>query len=164
MMTKEEKKEYHKRYYQNNSEKQKADRKEWYQKNKEYALDWVRTYRKDNPEKVKASLKKYKDANSDTLRRKGREYSSRIRSTIFDILGNSCTRCGFSDVRALQIDHINGGGNIELRSIAGHKYKFILEKILNGSTEYQTLCANCNWIKRIENNEVPLKPPLSDIV
>src|SRR5690242_5812608 len=26
-----------------------------------------------------------------------------------EILGSSCKRCGFSDIRALQVDHINGG-------------------------------------------------------
>lgn len=29
----------------------------------------------------------------------------------------------------------------------------MLRRVLTNSSEYQLLCANCNWIKRSENNE-----------
>src|SRR3990167_3657310 len=38
------------------------------------------------------------------------------RSVVLDVLGNKCSRCGFSDKRALQIDHKNGGGALERKS------------------------------------------------
>ena len=31
-----------------------------------------------------------------------------LRNEVFLLLGNACKRCGFSDLRALQIDHIYG--------------------------------------------------------
>lgn len=78
----------------------------------------------------------------------------RARVKSINILGGKCKRCGFSDKRALQIDHINGGGLKELRRIGGYK---IYLRIINGDNsvrrEYQILCANCNWIKRYENKE-----------
>jgi len=64
-----------------------------------------------------------------------------------------CRRCGFSDIRALQIDHINNDG---FRERKNNKSKirnstFVLrlprEEALN---KYQVLCANCNRIKYIE--------------
>jgi len=66
-----------------------------------------------------------------------------------------CFRCGFSDIRALQIDHINGGGTKELDTISsGGLYARILNlsevEIRNA---YQILCANCNMIKKEENRE-----------
>jgi len=66
-------------------------------------------------------------------------------------LGNKCCKCGFDDVRALQIDHIHGGGTKETSSMSTVAFykKVIKEKGVN----YQLLCANCNWIKRCENNE-----------
>ena len=92
-------------------------------------------------------------------------YPFRTKMKIFQLLGNRCVRCGFLDIRALQIDHVNGGGTNE-RRIAGttrtqthssnnlyYYYKYVLEKIQNGSKDYQLLCANCNWIKRWENKE-----------
>lgn len=66
-------------------------------------------------------------------------------------LGAQCEYCGFNDMRALQIDHVNGDGHKE-RAVR----KSICRNIaldLTDITRYQLLCANCNWIKRIENNE-----------
>ncbi len=76
------------------------------------------------------------------------------RQLILDILGNKCCRCGFSDYRALQIDHVNGNGAAETRGLSQKTYlNKILRSLQNGEGKYQLLCANCNWIKRYENNE-----------
>lgn len=77
---------------------------------------------------------------------------SELRKAVIQYLGGSCNRCGFSDYRALQIDHVSGGGRKERREIGCYK---IMKKILSGfhNNEYQLLCANCNAIKRIENKE-----------
>lgn len=66
-----------------------------------------------------------------------------------------CKRCGFSDWRALQVDHIHGGGKKEYASARTNQ---IASRILKmpqdeARAKYQVLCANCNWIKRYENNE-----------
>lgn len=87
-----------------------------------------------------------------------RKYSKRrrdkIRTEILQLLGNKCIRCGFSDPRALQIDHVHGYGHREKSSHGSELYyKLILRAIKNGSDDYQCLCANCNWIKRTENHE-----------
>lgn len=72
-----------------------------------------------------------------------------------NILGGKCVKCDFSDIRALQIDHINGGGNVELKYKTSRSsyLKSVIESFLNNENKYQVLCANCNWIKRYENNE-----------
>ena len=73
------------------------------------------------------------------------------RASAIKKLGEKCNHCGFSDIRALQIDHVNGDGRAE-RTIR----KSLNRKIALGLVDinrYQLLCANCNWIKRIENNE-----------
>lgn len=83
-----------------------------------------------------------------------REYCKRLRKAVFALLGDKCSRCGYSDYRALQIDHIYGGGQKEQIELGGPAS--ICRKILkmeHPETEYQTLCANCNWIKRYENSE-----------
>ncbi len=80
-----------------------------------------------------------------------------IRAAIIFLFNARCSRCGFSDIRALQIDHINGGGNKErdFNKIDSTSYYMgILKKLLVGSTEYRLLCANCNWIKKAENHEI----------
>jgi hypothetical protein len=72
---------------------------------------------------------------------------------LFDLLGRKCVNCGFDDERALQFDHINGGGT-EMRKVnrsLGY-YKTILEDP-DIKDHIQILCANCNWIKLMEEKE-----------
>lgn len=94
-------------------------------------------------------------------RKQMREYRDRIRLEIIRLLGGKCSNpnClipnGCSDIRCLQIDHVNGGGRKELEKFNSRVlyYKFVLEQIKSGSKDYQLLCANCNWIKKYENKE-----------
>jgi len=75
-----------------------------------------------------------------------------VKGKIFSILGHKCARCGFGDMRALQIDHVDGSGRKAKRGISIDRfYREILENLHTG--KFQILCANCNWIKREENNE-----------
>lgn len=78
-----------------------------------------------------------------------------IRVEMLTTLGGKCKKCGFADSRALQVDHINGGGNKERMSgrTSGYYFKNVTESFLRGENKYQLLCANCNWVKRHENNE-----------
>ena len=78
------------------------------------------------------------------------EYRRKQRLAAIAILGGVCKKCGFSDVRALQIDHINGGGVKELKKV--------IRSVLNKENKYQLLCANCNWIKRVLNKEATGRP------
>lgn len=66
-------------------------------------------------------------------------------------LGGKCA-CGFTDTRALQIDHIKGGGNDDRRKFGG-RWRLFYEYVAANPLKFQILCANCNAIKRIENSE-----------
>lgn len=89
-----------------------------------------------------------------------KEYQRKIRLITIEVLGNQCVKCGFLDKKALQIDHINGDGckDRQERKIAGKAngstyYKYVLQSFLKRENKYQLLCANCNWIKKYDNNE-----------
>jgi hypothetical protein len=60
---------------------------------------------------------------------------------------------GCTDVRALQFDHVDGGGSSELKYGygAGLAHLYRVKKDTTG--RYQVLCANCNWIKRHADRE-----------
>src|SRR6267154_5684723 len=77
-------------------------------------------------------------------------YNIRIRKAAIEFLGGNCTQCGFSDVRALQIDHINGGGAVERRTKIKNNFSLVKD-VFSSSGKYQLLCANCNVIKRVVN-------------
>lgn len=113
----------------------------------------AKNWRRDNPEKWAALKARRGPINGEWARR--RRASLRLRALA--ALGDKCVRCAFTDDRALQIDHVGGGGIKELKAY-GHRYyspKGYLETVITEaeSGKYQLLCANCNWIKRSENHE-----------
>ena len=97
----------------------------------------------------------YKDADAhrrmDAICR--RATNKRRRIEILNLLGGKCIECGFSDFRALAIDHKNGGGTAQHKATGGNYYNFVARSIHEGSTEYQCLCFNCNEIKKREKQE-----------
>lgn len=94
--------------------------------------------------------KKESDADRHRNRQSGYAYRTRLRGEVVQILGGKCSRCPVADFRCLQIDHVNGGGTKERQKIGPLA---IYRKIIKGATNYQLLCANCNWIKRYEEKE-----------
>lgn len=116
------------------------------------ASEYQRAYREArSPEQIKA-YKAY--CHEAYMRRK-----KRLRDAIHAILGNVCIRCGFADKRALHVDHINGDGRIDRNRWGSYRTKgALLKLIIEDSSRFQILCANCNWIKLIENGESPGGP------
>jgi len=94
-------------------------------------------WQKKNPEKVRAYYRKrYDKARMECL-----NYYSKGRFC--------CNLCGYNDIRALAIDHINGDGHEHRKEQQGGKIVFWLRR--NGFPNgFQILCHNCNWIKRLE--------------
>ncbi len=148
-------------------------------KHRETYLLRAKEYCKKHQDVIKARTKKWYAENKDDpkLRRRQLEYSHKhyfdnqerkseyshnrwlkMRLELLEYLGGKCERCGFDDYRALQIDHVNGGGVREMKNLKSLKSPIkYLERIKNNRSEYQLLCANCNWIKRDENNETAKK-------
>ena len=94
----------------------------------------------------------------DRFREANRSSKARFKHIVLSHYSGSngkprCVRCGFEDIRALTIDHIAGNGAQEKREKGtGEKFYYYLRK--HGFPEgYQTLCANCQFIKRVENKE-----------
>ena len=74
--------------------------------------------------------------------------------THYGVGGCTCVNCGFSDIRALCIDHIEARvkiNRLEKRRAGNSLYRWLRDnKYPKG---FQTLCMNCNFIKSQENNE-----------
>lgn len=90
------------------------------------------------------------DRKAKTAYVKGWNHRWRGRALMF--FGGQCAHCGFNDLRALQLDHINGDGAREKTSNRGGTY--YRRAVEAGHSKFQVLCANCNWIKRADNGEV----------
>lgn len=77
-----------------------------------------------------------------------------LKLRVFAHYGLKCVRCGFTDVRALSIDHVNGGGCAHRQQIGKHGTGFYQWLVRNGFPDgYQTLCMNCQYIKKLEERE-----------
>ena len=62
----------------------------------------------------------------------------------------ACVRCGYSNIPALSIDHINQADKTTSTS-GDHLYRFLRN---SGYPQgYQTLCMNCQWLKQHEEGE-----------
>lgn len=149
--------------------------KSYYEKHKEELKAKARANYYANKEKRAKQCKQYRLTHKEELARLGRIYylktrdkqraykiihernrSQALKTKIYELLGDTCVRCGFADKRALQIDHINGHGGQLLKGICTQKYyrSIIAMSDIERKATYQILCANCNWIKKAENNEV----------
>ena len=113
--------------------------KKWYEANKERARAQKRVVmmrlRMESPEKYRAQ----------SVAAKARE-----RGRLFEMYGHSCVRCGFSDKRALTLDHIKNNGNTE-RAELGERGVYRKAKAAYQPDDYQILCMNCQFIKRTED-------------
>lgn len=107
----------------------------------ESAARWNR----EHPERHAASERRYRQRHPEV----GREYKQKMRIRALDALGNRCCQCGFTDVRALEIDHINNGGCEDRRKRSRYSmYKGIVDGTARDN--FQALCANCHQIKSYE--------------
>jgi hypothetical protein len=143
-------KEYYHNYYLNHKNQSRQTAKKW---------------RTNNPDKVKEIQKNWKENNpehaKEIIKKSNHKVRLKIKLEIFNLLGSCCINPynqhdkPYTDIRALQIDHVNGNGNKERKQFNGTLpyYKYILEKIKLGSKDYQLMCSNCNNIKRFEENE-----------
>ena len=73
---------------------------------------------------------------------------SKLKTIVLAHYGNgklACVQCGYSNIEALCIDHINNDG---YKNRVNNLYKKL--RAQGFPTGYQTLCANCNTIKAHE--------------
>lgn len=141
-MTKTEyQREYRKKRLLLEPDYRKVEAQEYYQKHRERIDKRNRIWKLLNPDNVRAAyLQRTKD-----LRLKVLTYYSN--GTL------SCVRCGYNDIRALHLDHINDNG-VEDRKAHGKSQQFLVYLIKsNYPSGYQVLCANCNTIKEIERRK-----------
>jgi hypothetical protein len=116
---------------------------------------WKKEWRLKNPEKEKINLKKSnaKFNHSKKGYESRRKARNKKRQFILDFFGGKCVKCGFSDPRALQMDHKNGRKGEKRLGNIDKRYRFVRDFPKEARKIYQMLCANCNFIKMEENGE-----------
>jgi hypothetical protein len=119
----------------------------------------MREWRAKNPDKVKVINKRNYWKTHTTRRKSAKDQATKLRDSIFLILGTVCVECGYDDKRALQFDHVNGGGLKDTKRFKGHQtmLRYYRDNPEICKKKLQILCANCNWIKKHDNDEVTEK-------
>lgn len=148
-------KEYDRKYYAEHREEILRKHRKYNQEHRERINKAQRKYRKKYPEKRKEITRRHYQKHREEVLIKTRERAFKLRMKVLRALGGKCVYCGFSDFKALEIDHVEGGGNKEIRSL--HRYAYlnhVLSEVKKGSRKYQLLCSNCNSIKRYEKMKI----------
>ena len=145
-------------YYYRNREAILAKKIEEYKDPETKARKWVivKNSRLKNPEVTRRNKSKggvvYRRKYTEKLKIKHAAEYKELRVRVLESLGGiKCVKCGYDDYRAMQIDHINGGGMKHIRSFSSNKT--YLRTVEGNRKEFQVLCANCNRIKVYENQE-----------
>lgn len=95
---------------------------------------------------MRAYMKRWRKNHPHYDRDRMRGVRRKIRSEVLDRLGGQrCSRCGCSDLRVLEINHVRGGGGRELRANGRNQLK-MLRQIRRGERvgEFEVLCRVCN--------------------
>lgn len=123
---------------------------------KVYQKIWLKTPRGilylKNPD-TKDRCKKYYKQNKKYMGEYHKKKADNLRKDILFHYSNGimkCALCGYDNVLALCIDHINGGGLKQRRElkITGGTQFFRWLKKNNYPKGYRVLCMNCNWLER----------------
>ena len=92
-------------------------------------------------------MRKYRAANPAKFAAQSRQSKRRLRLRVLECYGSTCTICGFSDERALTLDHILNNG-AEERQALGERGVYRRALAPENHHEYRMLCMNCQFIER----------------
>lgn len=156
------------RYRDNNGERYRQYQRDWRMKNTDKSRRYEKTKRSRHRTQLLIKSKNYYIKNKDQERNR----KSGAHRQLLIMLGGQCvcTRhdcwhigfCGLADVRLLHLDHIHGDG-VQDRGKHGRftsntpMVNYYLRHPNEAKDRLQVLCANCNWLKRFHNNEIPKK-------
>jgi len=115
------------------------------ERRKQSCRDYYLSHKKEHAERVRRNYleKRFVRLRKTMIR------GIRMKLQLCIILGGvRCVRCGFTDIRALNFDHINNDGNKE-RLVAKAFLRYYIDHPIEAKQKLQVLCANCNWVKEI---------------
>jgi hypothetical protein len=106
------------------------------------------------PKNSKQRSKEYRERDPQRAIEKAIRYRKNLREEVLTHYGNGkcvCVKCEFSDIRALTLDHIEAIGYERECKTSGALYSKLRRD--HYPPGYQTLCMNCQFIKRHESHE-----------
>lgn len=148
----ERRRETQKKYYEGRG---RETSRRWYEKHKDEVIARAKSYVQTHREQRRISSLRYYYKHREQVRAYGRRFSQQRKVEVLTHYGNgkcACVECSFDNIKALTIDHIDGGGN-EQRKKVGQKNLYNWLKSQDFPKGYQTLCMNCQFIKKVDEGE-----------
>ena len=134
-----------------------AYQKKYRDDHKDHYKEYNKRYAKDHPRNRpydKEYRNKYYQINKERILNLSRDVNKKIKLDILTYYGGgvaACVLCGYDNMDALSIDHINGDGARHRREhhiTSSYKLYRLLRR--NGfPIGYRTLCMNCQWLERV---------------
>lgn len=113
-------------------------------KHREHMRKYMTDWRKQRKESA--------DYNPEEERRKWREQHRKVRERAMERLGGKqCSNCGCDDFSILEINHINGGGRIALKTTSNRQLYLDIVKDRVDLKEYNVLCRVCNALHYVQD-------------
>lgn len=159
MRATEKQKEYMHQYYVKNREKALKRMKEYHNTHREYRSKYHKGYYIKNRERILRHDKEYQTKHREDYKKYRQERKLKVLQKISGLTKPICVGCGCDDLRLLEINHINGGGRRERRTIS---YPLLLAHILNGTRKTKDLnvrCRGCNAIHymKMKYGDIPMR-------
>lgn len=113
----------------------------------------------EQKERKRQHTRKWRETHKEKVALGQKRYREKLKVEVLTYYGNGklvCIQCGISDIRALCLDHIDGGANKarKMRLIQKGIRFYAFLKNSGFPDGYQTLCFNCNQIKALEKEFV----------
>ncbi len=124
--------------------------------NIEHVREQKRVYREYNGDEIRANKRRYYLETRTYSLTRARTNRNNIKIKILTHYGGgkcACVQCGESRPACLSIDHIDGNGNRHRKILkrGGNFYYWLTTN--NYPEGYQTLCMNCQFVKKYINME-----------
>jgi len=135
---KEKKREYDKKYGELNKEKKLEYNRKWREENKEYNRKW----REENKEEIREKRSEYYQLNNEKIREERRKQHKEKRAICLEYLGGKCVKCGTTE--RLEFDHID---RTTKKYTITPKLSYKFDNIKEELDKCQLLCAPCHLDK-----------------
>jgi len=140
---KETAKKKNKEYRERNKEQIRANQRNWYLRNKEKIKDYFQKWSADHKEQQREYERKYEE---------------KLKIVVLGHYGfgePKCVICKEARLPCLSIDHINGCGRKHREQLhnAGGKAFYRWLKQNSFPAGYQTLCMNCQFVKKFNSKK-----------
>jgi acyl-CoA thioesterase len=134
-----------------NDRKWRANNPGCYQERYKKYIEKTKEYKQKNKERIRQYQVQWNLKNHDKAKQYWIKYNHKVKELVFSHYGKKCVLCGFSDMRALSIDHTNGDGAKHRKEVGGSGtgkriYSWLVKN--NYPDNFRTLCMNCQWIER----------------